>query len=84
MTADKKPTALRDSVLVLDGLKNQSKKPTIERSLLKRLYWIPRTFVSRAKDCTATSLPLHFYFGYQILQVKEREEDLGHVMYLFM
>lgn len=44
--------------------------------------WIPRTYISRAEHCKATSLPLHFYFGYQILQVRELEAALGDVSYL--
>lgn len=47
-----------------------------------KLYWIPKTYTC-AEYCKATSLPLHFYFGYQILQAKNLEKNIGKVSLLF-
>lgn len=73
--------SFRNSALVLDGLKDKS---TLQKCFTKKLYWIPKTYVSRAEYCTATSLPLHFYLGYQILQVNELVGAIGHVISLFI
>lgn len=73
--------SFRNFALVLDGLKDHS---TIQKCFAKKLYWIPKTYVSRAEYCTATSLPLHFYFGYQMLQVNKLVEEIGHVISLFI
>lgn len=61
---------------------------TFEIKFKKGTQWVPRTYVSRAKDCTATSLPLHFYFGYQLLREEykgyEQYEESSKVKYLFI
>lgn len=63
---------------VFDDFKDDT---TIQESFKSRLFWIPRTYVSRGKDCTPTSLPLHFFFGYQIWQDNKLEKDeIGHVL----
>lgn len=50
--------------------------------LLKGLKWGSRPYVLSPSTCTATSLPLYFYFGYQILQAKKLMKECGDVLLL--
>lgn len=72
--------SIRNSALVIDGLQTDI---IIPESFLEGLQLVPRTYVLRTEYCTATSLPLHFYFGYQILQVKKLVKKIGHVSCFF-
>lgn len=70
-----------DSALI--SFENDKNDETISEMFKEGSYWIPKTYISRAEYCKATSLPLHFYFGYQILQVREFEDEIGDVSYFF-
>lgn len=45
--------------------------------LLKGLKWGSRQHETNPKTCTSTSLPLYFYFGYQILQETKQIKERG-------
>lgn len=47
--------------------------------LVKGLKWGSRPYVQSPNCCTSTSLPLYFYFGYQILQAKPLMKECGDV-----
>lgn len=70
-----------DSALI--SFENDKNDETISQMFNQGSYWIPKTYISRAEYCKATSLPLHFYFGYQILQVRGLEYKIGDVSYFF-
>lgn len=50
--------------------------------LVKGLKWGSRPYVQSPNFCTSTSLPLYFYFGYQILQAKPLMKECGDVLLL--
>lgn len=81
MTEKEPESTALDLSLTDSALISSENDLAILRGFRERRHWIPRTYIPRAEYCNATSLPLHFYFGYQILQV--RELDIGEVSYLF-
>lgn len=52
--------------------------------VLKGFQWRSRPHVFSPKLCNATTLPLYFYLGYQILQEQNLMNRCGHVRFKFI
>lgn len=52
--------------------------------VLKGFQWRSRPHVFSQKLCNATTLPLYFYWGYQILQEQNLMKQCGHVRFTFI
>lgn len=55
-----------------------------ENTLVKGFKFGSRPYVFNPKYCTSTTLPLYFYFGYQIWQTSQRNEKCGQVSYTLL
>lgn len=55
------------------------KEPREFRELREKLKWKTKTYILSPEFCSATSLPLYFFFGYQILQKYNIMERCGDV-----
>lgn len=52
-----------------------------ENTLVKGFKFGSRPYVFNPKYCTSTTLPLYFYFGYQIWQASQKKKKCGQVSY---
>lgn len=53
-----------------------------EKTLLKGLKWGSRPYVFNPKYCSSTTLPLYFYFGYQIWQGLKKKKNVDRFFFL--
>lgn len=54
-----------------------------ENTLVKGFKCGSRPYVFNPKYCSSTTLPLYFYYGYQIWQGLEKKEKCGQVSHTF-
>lgn len=52
-----------------------------ENTLVKGFKFGSRPYVFNPKYCTSTTLPLYFYFGYQIWQASQKKKKCGQVSF---
>lgn len=58
-------------------------KPELINQILEGYKHEARPYVLNPKHTSPTSLPLYFYFGYQLLQESKQMQQSGHVSCLF-
>lgn len=56
--------------------KNDIPEESKWNAIWEKLKWKSETYVLNPKFCSATYLPLYFFFGYQIFQNKEEEHGV--------
>lgn len=62
--------------------KNDTTEQSIWNIIWEKLKWKSETYVLQPDFCSATYLPLYFFFGYQILQNKEEHGVVSKLFYL--
>lgn len=68
--------SLKNSPLAHIG---SSEASTDDYNFREKLKWKAKTYILSPEFCSATSLPLYFFFGYQILQKVNLMEKCGDV-----
>lgn len=61
---------------------NDVEKKIEWNTIWEKLKWKSETYVLKPEFCSATYLPLNFFFGYQILQNKEEHGVVSKLFYL--
>lgn len=74
---DRFRNSLKNSPLAHIG---SSEASTDDYNFREKLKWKAKTYILSPEFCSATSLPLYFFFGYQILQKVNLMEKCGDVL----
>lgn len=71
--------SLKNSILAKIPKASRGVNEPESRELREKLKWKTKTYILSPEFCSATSLPLYFFFGYKILQECNIMERCGDV-----